>query len=131
MAFTKPSKTKLRRLLSSYRDANTQLRLLSLVRTDYDPNNLPKDKAVRPNSVEVEYEVLHNTGITTLTSNVMLEKRYFSNKWVASVNLTDFPECNSAEEAAEKLGEWLIRLGSALIENNVNNIDVNELERLY
>lgn len=64
-----------------------------------------------------EYEVTHNNGGTTLTQHIVVEKPARAVSWTASIELSGLPEQESPNLAAQKLGDWLSRIGSTIKAN--------------
>lgn len=62
---------------------------------------------------EVQFEVMHNNGVTTLEQYITLHKNK-SGLWTATVEISDFPDMNTPEEAAQKLADWLHRISKVI-----------------
>lgn len=60
----------------------------------------------------IQYTMGHNNGTTTLEQEVYLRKK--GNKWVASISFEDFIPEDSADEAINKLADWLERMSVEL-----------------
>ncbi|MFS1426074.1 hypothetical protein LMH73_002495 [Vibrio splendidus] len=47
--------------------------------------------------------------------------------WTAEFSIRDLPDQETMDDAAKKLGDWLVRAGQALLENNPDNVDLNSI----
>lgn len=83
--------------------------------------------------IEVVFCVAHYSleAQTTLDQNLVLTRKagtgLFTDKWVASMPMNEFPLQDSAQEAALKLSEWMKRMSFAIKEKNFSKIDLNNL----
>ena len=68
------------------------------------------------NDKYIEFLVESDNPQTHLDQTMVIE--FIHGKWVASIDLDEFPAQDSAKNAAHKLGEWLERLGSAINEES-------------
>jgi hypothetical protein len=62
---------------------------------------------------EVVFEVMHNNGVTTLEQHIILHKDKRGN-WTATVQIDEFPDMDTPEEAAQKLADWLHRIAKVI-----------------
>lgn len=64
----------------------------------------------------LEFDVAHSNEKSTVDQKLTVEK--LNGKWVAKIEMDKFPSQDTAKEAAHKLGDWMVRLGQAIIEEN-------------
>lgn len=64
----------------------------------------------------LEYCVAHNNGSSTVDQKLTIEM--LNGKWVARIAMDEFPAQDTAKAAAHKLGDWLVRLGQSINEEN-------------
>jgi len=76
------------------------------------------------NPTEVTFEIQHED----LVQSITISKTY--DQWVASLPLHDLPKCNSPDEAAKKLGEWMYRMSQAIRDNDgeFSKIDLTNIK---
>lgn len=89
---------------------------------------LDRDES-KVSSIRQECTLSHDNGKTTLQQDVVFTKK--PEGWVAELHLKKFPEQQTMNEAADRLGDWLIRLGETLKENNPENIELNNIDVSY
>lgn len=64
----------------------------------------------------ITYDVFHNNGTSTVDQKLTIEN--INGKWTAKIALEKFPPQETAKDAAHKLGDWLVRLGQAINDEN-------------
>ena len=64
----------------------------------------------------LEFSVANNNGKTTVEQKLIIES--INGKWVAKIVMDGIPPKDTAKEAAHKLGDWLVRLGQSINEEN-------------
>lgn len=64
----------------------------------------------------LEFSVAHNNGRTTVEQKLKVEN--LNGTWTAKMEFDDFPHQDTAKDAAHKLGDWMVRLGQSIIEEN-------------
>ena len=64
----------------------------------------------------LEYCVAHNNGSSTVDQKLTIEK--IGEKWVAKIDMDEFPPQDTAKRAAHKLGDWMVRLGQSIIDED-------------
>jgi hypothetical protein len=75
-------------------------------------NHYSKDKT----SQIFQYSVENNNGKTTIDQHmcILSTAGLFDPKWIAQINLDDFPPQETPEAAAHKLADWLERLAASI-----------------
>ncbi len=77
-----------------------------------------------------EYSVEQNDGSTSVEQLLTISnvKGLFKPSWVAKIQLDDFPQMESPNDAANKLADWLERLSSAIRVGDYQSIPVAEFK---
>ena len=75
--------------------------------------------------IRQECTVKHSNGKTTLDHPVAFVKDHRG--WGVEFSIQDMPVQENINEASNKLGDWLIRLGTALKECNPEKIDLDTI----
>lgn len=76
---------------------------------------LIKFETTETNKVRFEYSVEHNNGQTSVEQKLSLTgETGFKQRWFANIELDQFPAQSTPKEAALKLADWLIRLGTTI-----------------
>lgn len=62
---------------------------------------------------------------TTLDQDITIKR--VDGKWVATVALDEFPEQDTAEQAVDKLGSWLLALSKGVKGRNIKHLKLNDI----
>lgn len=65
---------------------------------------------------EIFFNVSSNNRVTTVQQKLVLSKG-ISSTWMAKMQFNVFPEKDTPTEAAHKLADWMIRLGTVIKEH--------------
>ena len=76
-------------------------------------------------SVRIEFSAIHENGDTTLDQPLILKKE--AGRWTAGIEMLEFPQMDTAQEAADKLADWLRRMADAICSRKYDVIPIEEV----
>lgn len=75
-----------------------------------------KSATINGGATILKFNVAHNNGVTTVEQDMTLTS--IDGTWAAKIELEEFPDQLTAKDAAHKLGDWLVRLGTSIKEES-------------